>query len=238
MKFILSRLMCLLLLTTAALAESPSSPVADETLPPELQTRPPAADIVLPIATVLRVKLDRTISTATARRGERVPATLSKSVDVRGQTVLPAGTTIVCRIDRAHGTRRFRGRPVLTLKAVAARLPNGDELDFRATTIDTATPQRLDVDEGGNIRGADANPVNKAESVALGGSGAIAGVIAAGPTGLLIGAGSGVAIAAGHILTKYRELTLPAGTELLYELDAPATVARAQSASPQEAKTK
>ena len=54
-------------------------------------------------------------------------------------------------------------------------------------------------------------------------SGAIAGAVIAGPEGFLIGTAGGVMVAAGHIVIKHRELTLPAGTELIFELDAPAT---------------
>jgi hypothetical protein len=43
---------------------------------------------------------------------------------------------------------------------------------------------------------------------------------------LLIGTASGAVIATGHIIVKHRDLTLPAGTELIFELDAPATTAR------------
>jgi len=58
--------------------------------------------------------------------------------------------------------------------------------------------------------------------------GAVAGTVIAGPYGLLFGAASGAAIAAGHIAVKHRDLTLPAGTELILELDAPAAISRPQ----------
>jgi hypothetical protein len=45
---------------------------------------------------------------------------------------------------------------------------------------------------------------------------------------LLIGTASGAVLAVGHIIVKHRDLTLPAGTELIFELDSPATTARPQ----------
>jgi hypothetical protein len=237
------RLLCLLLVATAALAESPAYSSPDNDLPaavsskpsaavaneppeaPELQIRPAQHDTVLPAATVLRVKLTQNISTASARVGQRFQAALSQPVEAEGQVFLPAGSLIDCRVDRAQGVRRFHGKPLLAIKAIGVHLPDGNLLAFNATVVDTSNPHHLNVDEGGRVRGADSNPMNKVESVALGGSGAVAGIIMAGPQGMLIGAGTGVAIAAGHILVKHRELTLTAGTELIFELDAPATYA-------------
>jgi hypothetical protein len=70
--------------------------------------------------------------------------------------------------------------------------------------------------------------MDKIELGTLAGTGAVAGAVIAGPEGFLIGTASGAAIAAGHIVVKHRELTLPAGTELIFELDSPASSARPQ----------
>ena len=45
--------------------------------------------IVLPTATVLRLKLDRAISTASARPGEQFTATLTRPVEVKGARSFP-----------------------------------------------------------------------------------------------------------------------------------------------------
>ncbi len=244
------RLLCLVALATAAFAQAPTpdfvtsdpslagevitararpeavTPAVDLGSQPDLQIRSGAT--MLPTATVLRLKLTSAISTATARPGQQFAATLSKSVEVNGRAVIPAGTTVNCQVERAKGVRRFAGKPLLTIKAISLSMPNGEELNFTASVVDTATPRKLDVDREGRIRGATPNPLNKLELGALTGVGAVAGVVIAGPEGLLLGAGSGAALAAGHIMVKHRDLTLPAGTELIFELDAPATTARPQ----------
>ncbi len=253
----LPRLLCLAALATAAFAQTPAptSSASDPAQPvdsaaavestatapseaavvpqaalaqrPDLQPRS-SAPAVLPIATVLRLKLDRPISTASAKPGEQFTATLTKPVEVGGQTVIPAGTIVNCSIIRAHGARRFAGKPLLSIKAVSLQLPSGKKLDFMASVVDTSNPHHLDVDEEGNVHGASPNPMNKVEMGALAGTGAIAGAVIAGPEGFLIGTASGAAVAAGHIVVKHRELTLPAGTELIFELDAPASTLRPQ----------
>jgi hypothetical protein len=195
---------------------------------PDLQVRTPAGHNLLPTATVLRIKLDRPISTATARPGTPLEATLTRAVEVDGRTILPSGTRVNCRLESAHGARRFAGKPSLMIKALSARMPNGDELYFSASMVDTGNPRHLDVDSEGRLRGLSPNPMNNIELGALSGAGAVAGAVIAGPEGLLFGTASGALIAAGHIVIKHRDLTLPVGTELIFELDAPATTERPQ----------
>lgn len=251
------RLLCLAVLASAAYAQTPSpsfvtsdpslagelqaphaqpakpSPVVHvlaataSVAPAELQVRT-TGQSVLPIATVLRLKLTRAISTATARPGQQFEATLARPVEVDGRIVIPSGSSVSCQVESAHGPRRFAGKPSLAIKARSVRLPNGDELYFSATVVDTSNPQHLDVDHEGRVHGVTPSAMDKIELGALTGTGAIAGAVIAGPEGLLIGTASGALIAAGHIVIKHHDLTLPAGTELILELDAPASTARPQ----------
>jgi hypothetical protein len=177
---------------------------------------------------VLRLKLDTAISTATARPGQQFTSTLTAPIEAEGRVIVPAGATVNCRVARARGARRIAGKPSLSIKALSVRVPDGDELSFTASVVDTANPRRLDVDQEGSIRGASPNPMNKIEAGSLAGAGAVAGVLVLGPEGLLIGAASGTVVAAGHMVIKHRDLTLPAGTELIFQLDAPATTSRSQ----------
>jgi hypothetical protein len=200
---------------------APSSTVSDTR--PNLQSRPLTEHALLPTATVLHLKLRVPISTTTAKPGQLFFATLSRAIDVDGRTVVPAGANVNCRIERAHGGRRIAGKPSLSIKALSVHMPSGEELNFTASVVDTDNPHHLDVDDEGRIRGSSPNPIDKIELGALAGSGALAGALIAGPEGLLIGTASGALVAAGHIMVKHHDLTLPAGTELIFELDGPAT---------------
>lgn len=240
------RLLCLAALATAAFAQTtpaaplvasgPSLPGQEQTQagvspsnqPPDLQLRSTPEGTILPTATVLRLKLTHSISTASARPGEQFTAILTKPVVAQGRTIIPAGATVHCEVKRAHGASRFAGKPSLSIKALSARMPSGEELSFTASVVDTSAPRRLDVDEQGNVRGTSPNPLDKVEMGSLAGVGAIAGAVIAGPEGFLVGTASGVLIAAGHIVVKHHELTLPAGTVLIFELDAPAIAAHPQ----------
>jgi hypothetical protein len=228
------RLLCLAALATAtAFAQTPNSSEV-HALPaamsgnPELQLRSIPEHTVLPTATVLRLKLNRSISTATARPGQQFTGTVTKPVEVDGRTIIPSGAEVNCEVKQASGARRFAGKPALAIKANSVRMPNGEQLSFSASVVDTGKPHQFDVDEEGRVRGSSPNPMNKIETGALAGAGAVAGAVIAGPEGLLIGTASGVLFAAGHIIVKHNDLTLPAGTELIFELDAPASVSRPQ----------
>jgi hypothetical protein len=248
---IFPRLLCLATLATAAFAQTPSptsvtfgpSPYDMPTPAPTqgqtqaeaiasadkpLQLRSTPEHIALPVATVLRLKLNRSISTASARPGEQFGATLTRPVEVEGRTIIPAGAVVNCEVKRTHGAHRFAGKPSLSVKALSVRMPSGEELSFTASVVDTSNPHSLDVDQEGNVRGNSTSPMDKVEVGSLAGVGAIAGAVIAGPEGFLIGTASGVILAAGHILIKHHELTLPAGTELIFELDAPATASHPQ----------
>jgi hypothetical protein len=194
----------------------------------QLQLRSTPEHITLPTATVLRLKLNHSISTASARPGEQFAATLNRPVEVDGRTIIPAGAIVNCEVRRAQGAHRFAGKPSLSVKALSIRMPDGEELSFTASVVDTSNPHNLDVDQEGNVRGTSTNPMDKVELGSLAGVGAVAGAVIAGPEGFLIGTASGVIVAAGHILIKHHELTLPAGTELIFELDAPAIASRTQ----------
>jgi hypothetical protein len=213
---------------TRSSAEISSTPATAPAAPANLQIRASAGRSILPTATVLRLKLNRSLSTTSARRGQQFEATLARPVEVDGRLVIPAGSSVNCRVDSAHEPRRIAGKPSISIKARSVRLPNGDELYFSAYLVDTGDPHHLDVDQEGRVRGANATRMNDVELGAFSGTGAIAGAVIAGPAGLVIGTASGALIATGHILIKHRELTLPVGTELIFELDAPATSERPQ----------
>ena len=102
------RLLCLATLATAAFAQMParlSRPIphpAAESLTRQRQadviapSQQPTATalntperIALPTATVLRLKLDRSISTASARPGEQFTATLTRPVEVKAAPSSP-----------------------------------------------------------------------------------------------------------------------------------------------------
>jgi hypothetical protein len=89
--------------------------------------------IVVPAGTAIHFKLRRTISTATARSGEYVPATLTAPIVIGGHTVANAGAPAVVRIGDAEASGRIGGSARLTFSVSSLTLVNGKAFDVRTS---------------------------------------------------------------------------------------------------------
>ncbi len=93
-----------------------------------------AAPIVVPAGTPIHFKLLRTISTASARAGEHVPAALTTPIVISGRTVAKAGSPAVVRIRAAEASGRIGGSAKLTFTLSAITLANGREVDVQTSS--------------------------------------------------------------------------------------------------------
>ncbi len=90
--------------------------------------------IVVPAGTAIHFKLLRTISTATAKPGESVPAELTAPVVMGGRTVASAGSPAVVRISEAESSGRIGGSAKLTFSLSSITLANGSKVDVRTSS--------------------------------------------------------------------------------------------------------
>ena len=194
-----------------------------------LETRTPTPT-ALPAGTAIRIKLDDALSSAKTRVGDPFTSSVAEAITVNGQTLIPAGSTVIGRIDRKSQPRRYAGHPSIRLRPEKLMLPNGRTFTINASVVDSGSPRHTKVSERGNITGPEAPTLQKAETVALTGTGAIAGGIIAGPPGLLIGSATGATVSAGHYLVKRHSLELPAGTVLILELNSPVQLGHSELA--------
>src|SRR5436309_13589111 len=65
------------------------------------------AQVTIPDGTKLRVRLDQTISSATADEGQTVELTVSESVKIGDHVVFPEGSRVTGTITDAHEKRRM-----------------------------------------------------------------------------------------------------------------------------------
>lgn len=93
--------------------------------------------LVLPQGTTLQVRLNRPISTASSRPGDRFEGKLAMPVTIDGKTVLPAGTQVEGVIRNAKAPGRQRGRAVLSIALSSIQL-NG-----RGLAVTTSSQSRL-----------------------------------------------------------------------------------------------
>ena len=164
---------------------------------------------VVPVGQLMDVRLQTTLSSATATREQRFEATTAVDLMQGDQVLIPAGSTvrgIVSSVDKAGNIDRT-GRLTLAFDQIVV---NGREYPLRALATEVYESRGI-LDEGKTVGTA-------------GAVGAIVGGILGGMKGALIGAavGSGGAIAA----TEGKDIELPQGTIVRIRLDSPLELRR------------
>lgn len=191
---------------------------------PRLRRRAPVRRVVKPVAPttvyynvnagqIIRVRINQTITSQTARVGDRFTTTVVDPVYSSGLEIIPAGSEITGRVISVNRASRKSKAGSIGVHFVSLRLPtgiaraiNGDLTDVTATTV-TA-------DNEGEVSGRSAM---KRNVVFIGGgaaAGALIGAIAGGGKGAGIGAlvGGGLG-AAGAAFSKGNEAVVKSGTE-------------------------
>jgi len=230
----MKRVLLLLLLTATAAAQT-ATPVQTasigESPAPEALAPVPAAPTpttnpisALPAGTEMKVKLDRIISTATNKAGDRFSAHFTAPVTYNGQTIVPAGAALEGRIARATERRRIWGTPTIDLRPDTIIMPNGNRFSVSAAIVDTSSRPDVDVNDEGKLKGRGHDGSDWKETGIMAGGAALGGGLIAGGEGALIGAGVGATASVVHWLVKTRTATLPAGTELVLELSHPMSI--------------
>lgn len=183
-------------------AESPAA-----TAPPAPTQVEGSEPGVVPVGQELDVRLQDTLSSATAEVEQRFEATTAADLRQGDRVLIPAGSIVrgvVSSVDRAGRVDRT-ARLTLTFDELVVR---GREIPIRATATR--------VFEGKGLRG-------DVEEAGVGaGVGGLVGGIIGGLRGALIGAvvGAGGAMVA----TEGEEVTLPAGTIVRLRLDTPVQI--------------
>ena len=183
-----------------------------------------AAQMSLPTGTAVKMKLDTTLATFSSKTGDPFSARVTEAVIVDGKTVIPVGATVEGRVTRATEPRRIAGKPTIAIFPENLTLPNGDRLTLNATLVDTNRGHGTDVNTEGQFKGAGYDGKDLTEIGMGTGGGMLIGGLAGGGKGFLIGGTIGATVTVAHWLGKHRSATLPAGTELVMELNRPMTL--------------
>lgn len=205
-------------------AEKPAaaSKPRETSRPAEAKPEPPAPapakkeKIVktLAVGTPIEAEFIETVTTDTAKVGDKVKLRVAQDVIVDGLVVVPAGSHLTGIVSEAVSLKKIGGRAKLGFIFNKIELPSGD----------TAVTQALLLERGKNESGRDAATIggSTAGGAALGavvdkenrGRGALIGAA--------VGAAAGTGIAAA---TKGQEIEVPAGTRVTLQLRLPAQVA-------------
>ena len=182
------------------------------------------AQTSLPTGTAVKMKLDTTLATFSSRAGDPFSARVTELVVLGGNTVIPIGATVEGRVTKSTEPRRIAGKPTIAIFPEKLVLPNGERFVLNATLVDTNAGRGSDVDTEGKFKGADHDGRDLTEIGMGTGGGMLLGGLIGGGKGLLIGGAVGATATVAHWLGKHRSATLPAGTELVMELNRPMTM--------------
>lgn len=172
--------------------------------------------------TTLRVSLDSTLSTRSARPGDQFTATLREPIYVNGKEAIPYGTRIEGRVSQVERPGRVHGVGKLDIAFERISLPNGYSETIVASAVGTEGASGTKVGKEGTVSGPSSRKRDVEETAAGGGIGAGIGAIAGGAKGTAIGAGVGVIIGlADSMRRRGKDLELAAGTTLIMRLDRP-----------------
>ena len=187
------------------------------------------AQTALPTGTAVKMKLETTLATFSSKAGDPFSARVTEPVVVNGKTVIPIGATVEGRVTKANEPRRIAGKPTIAIFPEHLVLPNGDRFMLNASLVDTNRRHGTDVNQEGQFKGTGHDGKDLTEIGMGTGGGMLIGGLAGGGKGLLIGGAIGATATVAHWLGKHRSAMLPAGTELVMELNRPMTMTGANS---------
>lgn len=175
----------------------------------------------LSAGTKLEVRLLNTLSTRANQEGDPFSGRLVESIIYKGEDVVPAGSLIEGRVTFAKEAGRIKGRAQMRLVAESITTPDEVKYVIVASLEEARGTEDAKIkDKEGTIVGGGTSAKSGAIESGVGaGAGAAIGGLASGGTGALYGMGIGAAVAGlHHLLKRGKDVTLPVGTELTFEI--------------------
>jgi hypothetical protein len=177
--------------------------------------------------TSIRVRMNGTISSKSARVGDRFTTTVTEPVYSNGgAVVIPVGSTVTGRVDSVTRAKKGGDPGQIDVSFVSVKLPNGTTRSINGSLTDLSSDKAKSDNEGA-ARGDD----RKNDKIIFIGGGAGGGAILGG----LIGGGKGAAIGAilgglgglaGERLTRGEDAEVRSGTEFGVYLNQPVSLPR------------
>jgi hypothetical protein len=162
---------------------------------------------------VIRVRMNQTIASETAREGDQFTTTTVDPIYAGGVEVIPSGSSIIGRVTTVNRASRKSKAGTIGVHFVSLRLPTGITRALNGDLTDVST-ENVSADNEGEVSGISAT---KRNVVFIGGgaaAGALIGAIAGGGKGAGIGAGVGAGLGvAGALFSKGHEAVVNSGTE-------------------------
>ncbi len=168
-------------------------------------------DITVPAGTVLPLVLDSYVASDSSRLEDTVHAHLRRSIVIRDQVVIPAGSSLTGYVTSVERSGRVKGRARLAFRFSRLSLPAAGQVRIRTSSVARLAP---------------ATKAKDATTIALpAAGGAIVGAITGGKKGAAIGAAAGGGAGTAVVLsTRGREVRLGPGAVVGVTLLEPITL--------------
>ena len=212
----------LMLTTTLALA------MVAAALAQEAQPAPAVQGLSLPTGTGIKMKLETPLSTRSSKAGDTFAGRVTEAVMLNGKAVIPVGAAVQGRVVRVTDPRRIKGVPTLDLMPDEITMPDGTRYTIQAVLVDTSAPH-TNVNDEGQIKGPGHDKRDLLEMGVGTGAGVGVGAAVGGGKGALIGGMIGGGATVIHWLTRRHSADLPAGTEIVMELNRPLALSQASN---------
>ena len=185
-------------------------PSAAVEAPVEIQ-KPRFEELTVKADSVIGIRLEQSLSSATAKIEERVTAVVSRDVTVDGRTVLPTGTKLEGTVMLVEPGSKFKGRARLGIRFHTIILADGQKVPIQTEAL---------FREGESATGSTATKVGTGAA-----AGAILGAVMGGKRGAIIGAGVGAGGGTAAVMAgATKEALFPSGTALTMRLTNPVAI--------------
>ena len=166
--------------------------------------------VTIPAGSVIRVRLNESISTKQNRAGDRFDGVVENPIEVDGRIAIHKGALVHGVVREAKPSGRFKGRAEIMLALQSI------DVDGHAVPIRTSSA---------TSRGRSHKKRNLALIGGGAGTGALIGAAAGGGVGAAVGAGVGATAGfTGAVITGKKQLRIPAETVVSFRLAKSATV--------------
>lgn len=185
-----------------------------------------AATLTIPAGSRVPLSLKQAISTKTAKDGDPVYAETAFPFVVNERVVIPAGTYIQGKIERAKRGGHVKGRAELLVHFTSMIYPSGYTVLLGGSVENTPGAEKTSMkDSEGTIR-QDSDAGKKVKTTAEGATtGAVIGAVTGGGKGAGIGAGiGGVAGLAAGMISRGADVRLEPGASIEMEIQREVTV--------------
>jgi hypothetical protein len=170
--------------------------------------------------TLLRTRIQDTLSTTSTLPGTRFTAEVTEPITRNGRVIIPVGSILNGQVTQVRGGRRISGAALLHLETRDVTLPDGTHYIVHAQLIDTGRSD-FNVTGEGTLKKKDHAKETLAVVGGVTGAGAVTGAMIGGGVGAAVGAGIGAGVSTVLWLKQDRQATLQKDVALVFSLTTP-----------------